>query len=174
MSENMSENKENNIPQKGGGKYVTFSLGKEEYAINIANVPTIVKYMDITELPNTPKYVIGVINLRGKIIPVFDLRLRFGLERADYGKFTVIIITELQNKTMGVIVDKVNDVITLKDENVMSAENFNTTVTSEYIKSIGRVIDNKLVIILDIEKILSTKDLEMITDSVRRESKESV
>ncbi len=169
----MSESKKNVVQQMNEGKYVTFSLDKEEYAVNIVNVPTIVKYMDVTELPNTPKYVVGVINLRGKIIPVFDLRLRFGLERKNYDKSTVIIIAELQNKTMGVIVDKVNDVITLKDEHIMSAENFNTTVTSEYIKSIGRIAEDKLVIVLDIEKILSTKDMDIIADSVRRESEET-
>ncbi len=171
----MSENdKQNTAPAKGGGKYVTFSLINEVYAINIANVPTIVKYMEVTELPNTPKYVVGVINLRGKIIPVFDLRLRFGLEKAEYNKFTVIIIAELQNKTMGIIVDKVNDVITLKGADIMSAENFDTTVTSEYIKSIGRVKDNNLIIILDIEKILSTRDMDIISESVNVGNKEVV
>lgn len=165
----MSENNSNAIANEG--KYVTFSLGNEEYAIGIQNVPAIVKFQKITELPHTPEYVIGVINLRGKIIPVFDLRLRFGLERATYDKFTVIIITEIHNKTMGVIVDKVSDVITLKQEEIMPAENFNTTVTSEYISSIGQLSTNeKLIIILDIEKILSTADMNIITDSINTEA----
>ncbi len=152
------------------GKYVTFSLGNEEYAISINNVPGIVKFQKITELPNTPKYVIGVINLRGKIIPVFDLRLRFGLEKANYDGFTVIIITEIQNKTMGIIVDKVNDVITLKNDQILPADNFSTTVTSEYIMSIGRVEEDHLIIILDIEKILTTKEMDVIAESVKSES----
>jgi purine-binding chemotaxis protein CheW len=153
-----------------GGKYVTFSLGNEEYAISINNVPGIVKFQKITELPNTPKYVIGVINLRGKIIPVFDLRLRFGLEKAKYDGFTVIIITEIQSKTMGIIVDKVNDVITLKNDQILPADNFSTTVTSEYIMSIGRVEEDHLIIILDIEKILTTKEMDVIAESVKSES----
>jgi purine-binding chemotaxis protein CheW len=152
-----------------GGKYVTFSLGKEEYAISIQNVPGIVKFQKITELPNTPHYVIGVINLRGKIIPVFDLRLRFGLERAEYDSFTVIIITEIQKKTMGIIVDKVNDVITLRQDEIMSADNFNSTVTSEYISSIGKIGNDKLLIILNIEKILTTTDMNIISESIKSE-----
>ena len=152
------------------GKYVTFSLGKEEYAISINNVPGIVKFQRITELPSTPPYIIGVINLRGKIIPVFDLRLRFGLKKTEYNKFTVIIVTEIHKKTMGIIVDKVNDVITLAEEQILDAENFNTTITSDYITSIGQITGNKLLIILDIEKILTTTDMNIITDSLKKES----
>ncbi len=166
----MIENNQNNQQLSRGGKYVTFSLGKEIYAISIDRVPSIVKFQKITELPNTPKYVIGVINLRGKIIPVFDLRLRFGLEKAVYDKFTVIIITEIQNKTMGIIVDKVNDVVMLKSNQILTADNFDTTVTSEYIKSIGKLDGDNLIIILDIEKILTTKEMDIITDSVKSEN----
>lgn len=153
-----------------GGKYVTFSLGNEEYAISINNVPGIVKFQKVTELPHTPNYIIGVINLRGKIIPVFDLRLRFGLPKAEYNKFTVIINTEINNKTMGVIVDRVNDVITLKEEEILPADNFSTTVTSEYITSIGKVGDDKLLIILDIERILSTADMNIISEVSKSET----
>lgn len=168
---NSNNNNINNTNQiSRGGKYVTFAMGNEEYAINITNVPGIVKFQKVTELPNTPHHIIGVINLRGKIIPIFDLRLRFGLEKAEYDKFTVIIITEIKNKTMGVIVDRVNDVITLKDEQILPSENFDTTVTSEYISSIGKISDEKLLIILDIEKILTTQEMNIIEESVQKGS----
>lgn len=163
-------NKKSRLTSKGK-KYVTFSLGNEEYAISINKVPGIVKFQKVTVLPNTPYYVIGVINLRGKIIPVFDLRLRFGLEKPEYNKFTVIIITEIQKKSMGIIVDKVNDVITLNEDQILSGDNFNTTITSEYITSIGKVDDEKLLILLDIEKILTANELINIAETVKKENK---
>ncbi len=135
------------------GKYLTFALGHEEYGLEILGVREIIGLMDITGVPQMPEYVKGVINLRGKVIPVIDLRLKFGMARQDYTKETCIIVINVSNTLMGIVVDRVCEVLDISKENIEPAPSFGTKLRTEFITGMGKVGD-KVKILLDIEKVL--------------------
>lgn len=143
------------------GKYLTFLLGKEVYAIETKFVTEIIGIQPITEVPELPEYVKGIINLRGKIIPVMDVRLRFKKEPVDYNDRTCVIVIDVDNITVGLIVDNVSEVLSIPDENIVPLPEMNRGVDNKYIKAIGKV-GNNVRLILDCEKLLSDREAEEI------------
>ncbi len=147
-----------------GGKFLTFVLGDEEYGIEILKVREIIGVMDITTVPRTPDFIKGVINLRGKVIPVIDLRLKFDMEEAEYTSETCIIVVDIKGILVGIVVDTVSEVTDVVDENIEPAPSFGSSVDTEYIMGMAKVGD-KVKILLDINKVLSAEEFQM-TQSV--------
>jgi purine-binding chemotaxis protein CheW len=145
------------------GKYLTFSLAGEEYGIGILKVKEIIGMMPITVVPQTPAYIKGVINLRGKVIPVIDLRLKFSLPAAVYTERTCIIVVEVvstgRTVLMGILVDSVSEVLNIKAAEIEETPSFGTKLNTEFILGMAKVGDG-IKILLDINKILSTEELD--------------
>jgi purine-binding chemotaxis protein CheW len=144
------------------GKFLTFLLGKEVYAIEIKFVIEIIGIQPITELPQLPEYVKGIINLRGKIIPVIDVRLKFKKKPMEYNDRTCIIVVEMRDIFVGLIVDNVSEVLTIADEDIAPPPNINKEIENKYIKAIGKV-ENEVKLILDCEKLMDNNDVESIS-----------
>ena len=144
------------------GKYLTFPVGKETYAIEIMFVNEIISIQTITEVPELPAYVKGIINLRGKIIPVMDVRLRFKMKSVEYNNRTCIIIIEIKDVSVGLIVDNVSEVMSIADEDIVSPPEMNKGADNVYIKAIGKV-GNDVKLILECEKLINDNDFETIS-----------
>lgn len=144
------------------GKYLTFQLANEEYGLEILKIREIIGIMPFTTVPQTPVYVMGVINLRGKIIPVFDLRLKLGFPQNDYTHETCIIVVNVQDNIVGIIVDTVSEVIDIDESEIEPSPRFGKHIDTRYIVGIG-IKDNVAKVLLDIESILSDEDVETIT-----------
>jgi purine-binding chemotaxis protein CheW len=144
------------------GKYLTFTLAEEEYGIGILKVKEIIGIMGITTVPQTPNYVKGVINLRGKVIPVVDLRLKFGMEAMEYTERTCIIVVEIEEDKrkiqMGIVVDAVSEVMNIKAGDIEDTPNFGSRLNTEYILGMAK-IGGKVKILLDIGQVLSDSEL---------------
>jgi purine-binding chemotaxis protein CheW len=141
-----------------GRQYLTFRLGDEEYGVEILKVQEIKGYSAITPIPNTPSYIKGVMNLRGTIVPVVDLRAKFGMSETEYTPFTVIIVVTVGAKVMGLIVDAVSDVLNIPREDVQPTPDFGAHVDSGYLDGMAKAGD-KLVVLLDIDRVLGVGDL---------------
>jgi purine-binding chemotaxis protein CheW len=155
------------------GKYLTFVLRGEEYGLEILKVREIIGVLDITPVPQTPTFVKGVINLRGKVIPVVDLRLKFGMTPAEYTKETCIIVVDVKEMLMGTVVDTVSEVIDIADSNIEPAPSFGARVDTGFILGMGK-IKGKVKILLDIDRVLSTEELALVeqtTTSSKEENK---
>jgi len=144
------------------GKYLTFTLAGEEYGIGILKVREIVGMMNITRIPQTPSYVKGVVNLRGKVIPVVDLRLKFGIEAMDYTDRTCIIVVEIvgtgKDIPMGVVVDAVSEVINIRQSDIEETPNFGTRIDTDYILGMAKT-NGGVKILLDIDRVLSAAEV---------------
>jgi purine-binding chemotaxis protein CheW len=147
------------------GKYLTFSLANEEYGIGILKIKEIIGMMPITTVPQTPEFVKGVINLRGKVIPVIDLRLRFGIDAMDYTERTCIIVVEIEGTVgtvqLGIVVDSVSEVLNIKGEDVEETPTFGTKLNTDYILGMAK-IENSVKILLDIDKVLRSDEVEAL------------
>jgi purine-binding chemotaxis protein CheW len=149
-------------------KYLLFNLGDEVYGIGIQHVIGIEEMQKITEVPDMPDYIKGVINLRGKVIPVMDLRLRFGMEERDYDDRTCIIIVNIENTSIGFIVDTVAEVHDIMQKDIEPAPHFKTkTGHEQYISGLGK-IGEEVKILLNIEKILYKEDIENLASKVEQ------
>lgn len=152
---------------KKGGKYLTFGLANAEYGLEILKVRQIIGYMEITTVPQTPEYVKGVINLRGQIIPVIDLRVRFGMETIDVTEETCIIVVEAAHNDRkfeaGIMVDRVQEVLDIAGENIEPTPEFGSDVNTDFILGIGKIGDS-VKILLDIDKVLSSDALTGFAD----------
>jgi purine-binding chemotaxis protein CheW len=150
------------------GKYLTFALSSEEYGLEILKVREIIGYMEITAVPQTPSYVKGVINLRGQVIPVIDLRAKFGMETVKVTEETCIIVVEIRQNgckfSTGIVVDHVQEVLDIDGENIEEAPQFGATVNTDFILGMGKVGDS-VKILLDIDKVLGNCELENIGQS---------
>ena len=146
-----------------GLQLITFMLGGEQYGIEILKVRELVNYTHITTIPNVPKFIKGVINLRGLVVPVIDLRNKFGMAEMEYNKYTVIIIVQVRTKLIGLVVDQVSDVVFLSEENTQPAPEFSERIDTRFMKGMGRVRDS-LVILLDIDELLSQQELGLIPE----------
>jgi purine-binding chemotaxis protein CheW len=146
-----------------GTQVLTFALGGEEYGVAILNVQEIKGFSPITPIPNTPPYVKGVMNLRGTIVPVLDLRLRLGMPPAAYGPFTVIVVLAVGTRVVGAIVDAVSDVLTIPDARIQPTPSFGTAVDVRFIAGIAQA-DEKLVVLLDVEAMLRHDELGPLDD----------
>ena len=145
-------------------EFLIFTLGKEEYGVDILRVQEIRGYDAVTAIANTPNFIKGVINLRGIIVPIVDMRIKFNLGTVEYNQFTVVIILNLASRVVGMVVDGVSDVITLVPEQIKAAPEFSTSLDTRYIKGLGAV-DQRMIILMDIEKLMSSRDMDLI-DSV--------
>ena len=154
-----------------GGKFLTFFLAGEEYGIEILKVHEIIGLLPITRVPRTPGFIRGVINLRGKVIPVVDLRLKFGMESVAHTDETCIIVVQAQGAEMGIVVDKVSEVRDIAAQDIEDTPSFGTDVKTDYILGIGKS-EGKVKILLDIDRVLSTQDVVALhAASVEGESK---
>jgi len=142
-------------------QYVTFIIGDENYGVNILKVQEIIGMTRITKVPNMLDYMKGVINLRGKVIPVIDMRLKFNMPEKEYDDITVILIVEVKDKEVGMIVDSVSDVMEIIVSNVQDTPQFHASIDTNYIKGIGNV-GEMLIILLDVNRIMSYEEFEKI------------
>ncbi|MBI5235781.1 MAG: chemotaxis protein CheW [Deltaproteobacteria bacterium] len=140
---------------------VTFRLGQEEFSLDILKVQEIIRHMELTRVPRTPDFVEGVINLRGRVIPVLDLRKRFGLPGAEDTSATRIIVVEVSGVTVGLKVDGVSEVLRINADTVEPPPALVTNIESDYIKGVGK-LDNRLLILLDVSKILSRSEKDAL------------
>ncbi len=145
------------------GKFLTFVLNDEVYGIEILKVREIIGLMDITNVPQTPDYIKGVINLRGKVIPVIDLRLKFSMLEGERTPETCTIVVEVDNTSIGIIVDMVSEVLEIKGEEIEDAPQLGQGIDTNFMMGLGKTKD-AIVILLDIAKILSTEELAMVEE----------
>ncbi len=147
------------------GEFLTFTLGAEEYGIDILKVQEIRGYDTVTKIANSPPFIKGVINLRGVIVPIVDLRIKFSLGEPTYDQFTVVIILNIGKRVMGVVVDGVSDVIQLSSDNLHPAPEFGSILDTRYIVGLGTVED-RMIIVVDIEKLMTSTEMSLIEAAV--------
>jgi purine-binding chemotaxis protein CheW len=151
------------------GKYLTFTLAEEEYGIGILKIKEIIGMMPFTSVPQTPGFVKGVINLRGKVIPVIDLRLRFGMKAIDYTDRTCIIVVEVEGESgkimIGIVVDTVSEVLNIKAEDIEETPAFGTRLNTDYIMGMAK-IGGGVKILLDIDKVLKSEEIRLLEKTV--------
>jgi purine-binding chemotaxis protein CheW len=144
-------------------RYLTFSIGNESYGIEVRYVTEIIGIQAITEIPELPGYIKGIINLRGKIIPVMDVRLRFKKEPREYNDRTCIIVIDIRDISIGLIVDTVSEVITILEQDIVEPPKMNKGFQNRYIKNIGKV-ENDVKLLLDCEKLLTDDEIENLSE----------
>ncbi|MBW1858488.1 MAG: purine-binding chemotaxis protein CheW [Deltaproteobacteria bacterium] len=142
-------------------QYVIFSINEQVYGVEILKIKEVVSYQKITPLPNMKEFIKGIINLRGVILPVFDLRDKFKLPKTTYTPFHSIIVMEISGRMMGVIVDDISDVVELLPEEVQAASSLPPGVHVDYIQGIGKK-DRGLIVLLDVDRLLSPEELEIL------------
>lgn len=142
-------------------QYVIFSVNEQTYGIEILKIKEVVSYRKITPLPNMRGFIKGIINLRGVVLPVFDLREKFNLPETTYTCFHTIIVIEILGRVMGIIVDEISDVVKILPEEVQSTSNLPPGMKTEYMKGIGEK-GNRLIVLLDIDRLLSPEELEIL------------
>lgn len=150
------------------GKYLTFTLADEEYGIGILKIKEIIGMMPVTTVPQTPDFVKGVINLRGKVIPVMDLRLRFGMEAIDYTERTCIIVVEIEGTEgtiqIGIVVDSVSEVLNIKGNDIEDTPTFGTKLNTDYILGMAKM-ESSVKILLDIDRVLSEGEISVLENA---------
>jgi purine-binding chemotaxis protein CheW len=146
---------------QSGVEALAFTLGKEEYGINILKVQEIRGYDAVTTIANAPNFIKGVINLRGVIVPIVDMRIKFNLGTPTYDQFTVVIILNIADRVVGMVVDSVSDVITLNPEQIKAAPDMGSTLNTDYLIGLG-TIDERMVILVDIDKLMSSSEMGII------------
>jgi purine-binding chemotaxis protein CheW len=139
-------------------EFLAFKIGDEEYGIDILRVQEIRSFEPPTRMVNTPGHVLGVVNLRGVIVPIIDMRLRFNLESVRYDTFTVVIVLNLGQRVIGMVVDGVSDVVSLMAEQLRPVPEFTSSIGSDHVLAIGS-LENRMLILLDIEKLMSGADM---------------
>lgn len=152
-------------PTVCANEFLTFRLGKEEYGIDILKVQEIRGYDAITQIANSPEFIKGVVNLRGIIVPIIDMRIKFNLGTPEYDQFTVVIILNVSGRVMGIVVDGVSDVISLDMDQVRATPEFGSVIDTKYIMGLGTV-DERMLILIDIEKLMANEDMGLIDQAV--------
>ena len=147
-----------------GNQYLTFALGHEQYGIEILKVQEIKGYLPPTAVPNTPGYIKGVMNLRGTIIPIVDLRAKLGLAETEYNQFTVIIVATIGSKVVGLIVDSVSDVLNIPQSDIQEAPEFGAAVDVRFIDGMAKA-GEKIVMLLNMSKIIADGDLDIAQEA---------
>ena len=157
--------------QSQGGEYLTFRLGAEEYGIDILRVQEIRSYEQPTRIANSPSFIKGVVNLRGVIVPISDLRLKLGCESAEYNTFTVVVVLNVRGRVVGAVVDSVSDVLELKKDEIKPAPELSSSIDAGFITGIGTVKNghgekevDRMLILMDIEGLMSSADMGLIND----------
>jgi len=147
------------------GEYLTFRLGAEEYGIDILRVQEIRSYEPPTRIANAPAFLKGVVNLRGVIVPIVDLRLKLGCDSAEYNHFTVVIVLNVRGRVVGAVVDSVSDVLELAGDTIRPAPAMNSTIDTGFITGIGSVAD-RMLILMDIEALMSSTDMGLMDSAL--------
>jgi purine-binding chemotaxis protein CheW len=142
-------------------EFLAFTLGQEEYGIDIQKVQELRGYDPVTRIANAPEHIKGVVNLRGIIVPIIDLRIKFNLGTPSYDQFTVVIILNMASRVMGIVVDSVSDVITLKPEQIKPAPEMGSVLDTGYLIGLG-TLDERMLILVDIDKLMSSADMGLI------------
>ena len=142
-------------------EFLTFTLGKEEYGIEILKVQEIRSYEAVTTIANAPEFIKGVVNLRGTIVPIVDMRIKFNLGEAAYTQFTVVIVLNVAGRVVGMVVDSVSDVISLSAEQIRPTPDFSSSFDIKYITGLGTV-DERMLILVDIERLMSASDMALM------------
>lgn len=142
---------------------LAFNLGGEEYGLDILKVQEIRGYETPTRIANAPEFIKGVMNLRGVIVPIVDMRIRLGVGTATYDSMTVVIVLSIQDRVIGMVVDSVSDVITLQPEHIKPAPNMGGSVDTEYLTGLA-TIDDRMLILVDIERMMTSSDLGLIEE----------
>jgi purine-binding chemotaxis protein CheW len=155
-----------NAAEDGGyvQEYLTFTLGPEEYAIDILKVQEIRGYEQPTTIANAPAFIKGVINLRGIIVPIVDLRIKFGVGKAEYTPFTVVIILSISGRVVGIVVDGVSDVTSLRSDQIRPAPEFAATVDTRYINGLG-TLGERMLIVVDIERLMLSGEMALVDEA---------
>ncbi|WP_348945610.1 chemotaxis protein CheW [Chitinibacter sp. FCG-7] len=149
------------IKEEANQELLVFALGKEEYGIDILKVQEIRGYDAVTSIANSPSFIKGVINLRGNIVPIVDLRIKFNIGNMSYDQFTVVIIINVAQRTLGIVVDGVSDVMTLTPEQIRNAPEFGSALDTAYILGLG-TIEERMIILVDIEKLMTSADMALV------------
>ncbi|MBK9574748.1 MAG: chemotaxis protein CheW [Rhodoferax sp.] len=147
----------------GAREYLTFRLDQEEYGIDILKVQEIRGYEPPTRIANAPAFIKGVVNLRGTIVPIVDMRLKFGCSKAEYNTFTVVIVLHLRQRVVGIVVDSVSDVLELAQENVKTAPDVESVIDRDSILGLGSLGD-RMLILLDIERLMDGSDMGLTSN----------
>ena len=151
-------------PAASPNEFLTFTLGAEEYGVDIRKVQEIRGYDTVTRIPDAPDFIKGVINLRGTIVPIIDLRLKFKLGSAEYTPFTVVIILNISDRVVGVVVDSVSDVIQLDPEEIREAPPLHGDLDTRFIRGLA-TLNERMVILMDIETLMSSPDMALVADA---------
>ena len=147
--------------ERDGEKFLVFTLGTEEYGIDILRVQEIRDYEAVTRIAHAPEFIKGVTNLRGIIVPIVDLRIKFELENIQYNHQTVVIILNILDRVVGIVVDGVSDVLTLSAKQIKPAPEFGAALSAEYLTGLG-AIEESMLILIDIEKLMCSKSMELL------------
>lgn len=142
-------------------EFLVFSLGEEEYAIDILKVQEIRGYENVTRIANAPDFIKGVTNLRGVIVPIVDLRIKFHLESVEYGGQTVVIVVNVADRVVGIVVDGVSDVMTLTPDQIKPAPEFGVTLSSDFLSGLGS-LDDRMLVLVDIDKLLTSEEMALV------------
>lgn len=137
---------------------MSFTLGQEEYGIDIQKVQELRSYETVTRIANAPEHIKGVVNLRGIIVPIIDMRIKFNLGTPSYDQFTVVIVLNIANRVMGMVVDSVSDVITLKPEQIRPAPEIGAVLDTDYLIGLG-TLDERMLILVDIDRLMSSAEM---------------
>lgn len=156
-----TQNQMRAIGEGAGSEFLAFTLGREEYGIDILRVQEIRGYEPVTRIANAPDFIKGVVNLRGTIIPVVDMRIKFSLGTPTYDQFTVVIILNIAGRVVGMVVDSVSDVTTLSPAQVKPAPEIGTVFDTDYLIGLG-TIDERMLILVDIDKLMSSSEMGLI------------
>ncbi len=158
---NLSATGEKSGAEVAGNEFLAFTLGKEEYGIDILKVQEIRGYEAVTRIANAPEFIKGVVNLRGIIVPIVDMRIKFNLGEPTYDQFTVVIILNIGGRIVGMVVDSVSDVITLNPGQVKPAPEMGTAFNTDYLIGLG-TLDERMLILIDIDKLMSSAEMGLI------------
>lgn len=142
-------------------EFLVFSLGEEEYAIDILKVQEIRGYENVTRIANAPDFIKGVTNLRGVIVPIVDLRIKFHLDNVEYGGQTVVIVVNVADRIVGIVVDGVSDVMTLTPDQIKPAPEFGVTLSSDFLSGLGS-LDDRMLVLVDIDKLLTSEEMALV------------
>ncbi len=151
-------------PMHGAREFLTFTLGDEEYAVDILKVQEIRGYDPVTAIANTPAFIKGVVNLRGAIVPIVDLRVKFHLGSADYHERTVVIVLNLSGRIVGAVVDGVSDVVSLSPDQIKPAPEFSNLLDTQYLMGLGTT-EQRMLILVDIERLMTSKEMALVDES---------
>lgn len=158
-----AESFDETVERSAPGEFLTLRLGAEEYGIDILKVQEIRGYDAITQIANAPEFIKGVVNLRGAIVPIVDMRIKFRLGNPTYDQFTVVIILNLGIRIVGIVVDSVSDVLSLTDDQIRPTPELGSVIDTEFISGLGTV-DERMLILIDIEKLMNSASMGLLEE----------